>query len=1058
MKEQPLSENQIKEKVVCFTSEPWSSALAEIRLKEPLAAAGFQVIQGNNLDSPLVEDLAGVKFVVIQRSFHRYTQLFSHVIEQVRKYKIRLIYEIDSLPFDLPDEGLDSKGTYRQSFELMLLALNSADLVTTSTQAFANFLFPFHPDIQVLPSYLPDSIWGLQAREQKTNAQDTITIGYVGGATDSSDLKMIVGGLATLLKQYGPRIMLKLWGANPPGELSAHPQVEWHSPIDDYREFAQSLVSQKIDIFIAPQKNTPLLQFMSPMRFLEHSAMGIPGVYSKVISYEDLVINGENGFLASSLDEWVSRLRTLIESPDLRKQMGMKAQDGVIKDQNLVTHAYKWVNAYYGPLKSREELTITSQSKRKQEELNSPIIPDVLKMQALERRFSQVTNPMGWQVFLFLRRMRNTLFGIGGRRTKTGRFIQEKFHLVFAGMRIIRTEGWSNFLQKFRGWSSKRIESILNNSYEVWIENNEPKPKNLHGQQQEALQLAYKPKISIITPVWNSEIKWLELAIESVIKQTYANWELCIANGSSDSENICKLLNKYAKQDQRIKILHLEKNLGIAANTNAALTLATGDFVGFLDHDDVLAPFALFDVVKVITENSKVDMLYSDEDKITANGRKRYDPFFKPAFSPDFIRSINYIAHFLVVRRKIGNEIGWIRAGFEGAQDYDLVLRVAEKAKEIAHIPRILYHWRAWAGSTALTSNAKDYATESGIKAVKEHLQRMGFVGSVVEGPARTTYKTTYRLARTPLISIIIPNMDHANDLRRCVQSVMKKSSYKNFEILIIENNSRDEATFVLYQDLQQYENVRVIQFDSQPFSFSAINNYAVNYANGEILLFMNNDIEVINSDWLERMIEHIVRPEVGIVGAKLYYPDDTIQHAGVVLGVGGTAGHAHKYFQRTSPGYFTRAILPQNFEAVTAACLMIKKDIFEGVLGFDPTYQLAFGDIDLCMKVRDKGLIIVWTPYSELYHSESKTRGYEDTDEKKTRADKEAGRFRQKWAAILDRGDEYYNPNLTLESENFGINPNPVNVSVRIKPGFVIDQAGPAKILSTHAKGTTER
>jgi GT2 family glycosyltransferase len=582
-----------------------------------------------------------------------------------------------------------------------------------------------------------------------------------------------------------------------------------------------------------------------------------------------------------------------------------------------------------------------------------------------------------------------------------------------------------------------RVYPNINASYQQWIINNEPSDRQLEEQRNISRALTYRPLLSLIMPVYNTPLDILEAAIRSVIAQTYNHWELCIANGSADSKDIMEVLSSFEKNEPRIKVIHLEKNLGIAENTNAAIKLASGEFIGFLDHDDLLAPFALFELAKALLDHPNIDMFYSDEDKISADGQERYGPFFKPAFSPDYLRSINYMPHFLVIKKSLGDEIGWLNNGFDGAQDYDLVLRAAEKAMYIAHCPCILYHWRAWGGSTALSTSVKDYATRSGIHAIQDHLERMRMRGVVNEEKIPTTYRVIYNLNSYPLVSIIIPNKDHADLLQRCVYSILQNTSYRNIEIIIVENNSQEEITFSLYAELKQLANVRVIQNNTQPFNFSNINNYAAEFAKGKILLFMNNDLEVINSDWIERMLEYIQRPDIGIVGAKLYYPDNTLQHGGVIIGIGGSAGHIHKHASRSSIGYFGRLVFPQNLSAVTGACLMIKKSIFEDVGGFDPSYQLAFGDIDLCLKVRSKGYLIVWTPYAELYHHESKTRGYEDTPEKQSRFEIEKVNLVKHWKNFLNEGDPYYNPNLSLDDEDFLIEPYARSQHIRIMKGF---------------------
>ena len=552
----------------------------------------------------------------------------------------------------------------------------------------------------------------------------------------------------------------------------------------------------------------------------------------------------------------------------------------------------------------------------------------------------------------------------------------------------------------------------------LWSDKNEPDKNEL--ERQKKTQFKYEPKISIITPVYNTPGQFLIDMIESVLEQTYSNWELCIADGNSNENYVKELLQSYANKDKRIKIKLLTENKGIAGNSNEALSLATGDFITLLDHDDTLTPFALFEIVKVINDHS-VDFIYSDEDKITEDGERRFDRHFKPDWSQDTLRSYNYPIHVSVFRKEIIEQTGGFREGFEGSQDYDLILRATEKAKKIIHIPQVLYHWRSSINSTAGDIKAKLYACDSAKKALEEHLKRTGLKGEVKDGLCLSTYQITYDITKNPKISIIIPNKDHYKDLDKCINSIINKSSYRNFEIIIVENGSKEENTFKFYKELKERENVKIIEWNKS-FNYAAINNFAVNHSEGEILLFLNNDMEIINPDWLERMVEHVIRKEIGAAGAKLYYPDNTIQHGGVIIGIQGAAGHAHKNFNRNNSGYFARLMIIQNLSAVTAACLMMRKEVFREIEGFDERYTVAFNDVDLCLKLREKNYLIIWTPYAELYHYESETRGLEDTPEKQERAKKEVDLLKLKWKGIFEKGDPYYNPNLTLDKEDFSL------------------------------------
>jgi GT2 family glycosyltransferase/2-polyprenyl-3-methyl-5-hydroxy-6-metoxy-1,4-benzoquinol methylase len=527
-------------------------------------------------------------------------------------------------------------------------------------------------------------------------------------------------------------------------------------------------------------------------------------------------------------------------------------------------------------------------------------------------------------------------------------------------------------------------------------------------------------KFSVVTPLYNTSKTMLCEMIESVQAQTYSNWELCLADGSDEEHvfivNICE---KYAKKDSRIKYRKLEKNLGISGNTNAALAMVSGNYVGLLDHDDLLHPSALFEVAKAICDRD-ADFIYTDEDKTDEQNEKYFEPNFKPDFSIDYLRTINYICHFSVFKKSLLDQVGAFYSEYDGSQDHDMILRLTEKAKNIVHISKILYHWRAIANSTAVDPFAKTYTTKAGIKAVTAHLSRCGLSAIVENNTVRPyIYRITYAITGNPLISIIIPNKDHLPDLKKCMDSIIEKTTYSNYEIIIVENNSETSGIFDYYKTVETASKVKVLLFD-EAFNFSRINNFAANSANGDYLLLLNNDIEVISPNWIEEMLMYAQRPDVGAVGAKLYYPDDTIQHAGVILGLGGVAGHSHKHYPRNHPGYMVRLVTTQNLSSVTGACMMIPKKVFDEVGGFDDRFKVAFNDVDICMRIRRAGYLIVFTPFAELYHYESKSRGFEDTPEKQQRFNGEKLLFQQLWSQELNVGDPYYSINLTLDREDF--------------------------------------
>ena len=530
-------------------------------------------------------------------------------------------------------------------------------------------------------------------------------------------------------------------------------------------------------------------------------------------------------------------------------------------------------------------------------------------------------------------------------------------------------------------------------------------------------------RFSIAVPLYNTPEKFLRAMIRSVQEQTYGDWELCLADGSDDSHAfVGEVCRAFAAQDGRILYRKLEKNLGISGNTNACLDMASGDYIALLDHDDVLHPAALYEVMRTICEKN-ADFIYTDENTFHHTPRDAVSPHFKPDYAPDTLRSFNYICHFTVFSKDLLGRIGeGFRPEFDGSQDYDIVLRLTEQAARIVHIPKILYYWRAHSNSVAKKVSTKPYVIEASKRALREHLQRVGLRGTVEDSFVSSTYRIRYEIDGKPLVSILIPNKDHLADLEKCVHSIIGKSTYPNWEIIIIENNSTETATFDYYKKLAAEDTrIRVVFWDGE-FNYSAINNFGAQLARGEQILLLNNDTEVITPDWIEQMLMFSQRTDVGAVSAMLYYPDDTVQHAGVIVGLGGVAGHSHKHMPRGDKGYFGRASIAQELSAVTAACCMIRKEVWEQVGGLDPAFKVAFNDVDLCMRIRQAGYRVIWTPYAELYHYESKSRGYEDTPEKQKRFQGEVLRFQTRWAKELAAGDPCYNPNLTLRREDFSL------------------------------------
>lgn len=532
----------------------------------------------------------------------------------------------------------------------------------------------------------------------------------------------------------------------------------------------------------------------------------------------------------------------------------------------------------------------------------------------------------------------------------------------------------------------------------------------------------YSPKISVIVATFNTKNEYLKEMIDTVVNQSYSNWELCIADGSTN-DSVEKYIKSNYEVGDKIKFVRLNDNYGIAGNMNKALEIVTGDYVGLYDHDDTLELNCLFEIVKAL-QNKKYDFIYTDEDKLMDKSKKFASPHFKSDFNMDLLCSVNYICHFLVVKKSLIDKVGNFRKEFDGAQDFDFVLRLSESTtpENIYHIPKILYHWRMHEQSTAENPESKMYAFEAGKRAVQAHYDRLNIDANASMGQALGWYKTTYEIIGNPLISILIPNKDHIDDLERCIESIEAKSSYKNYEYIIIENNSTEQETFEYYKKLE-HENskVKVVYWDGI-FNYSAINNFGAKHANGDYYLLLNNDTEIINEDCLKELLGYCQRKDVGAVGARLFYHDDTVQHGGVIVGLGRIAGHAFLGEPRESLGYFGRLVSAQDLSAVTAACMMVKKSVFEEVHGLNEELKVAFNDIDFCMRIRNAGYLIVYNPYAELYHYESKSRGMEDSPEKKKRFNGEKKTFRENWPEIMKNGDPYYNPNLSLLIKDYTI------------------------------------
>lgn len=643
---------------------------------------------------------------------------------------------------------------------------------------------------------------------------------------------------------------------------------------------------------------------------------------------------------------------------------------------------------------------------------------------------------------------------------------------VRKGVRYLKHYGLKEFMIRLQ--EKKEAESV---PYEPWYEKHKATEEQLKRQRKESAKWTDAPVVSIVVPLYCTKETFLREMIASVQAQSYENWQLCLADaspvGAEQSADLAeqgtqklpetgRIVRGYADEDSRIVYTHLEENLGIAENTNSAIALATGDWIAFMDHDDLLAPDALYEAVSLMRQGVKkstavenasllhpveddaaYELIYTDEDKVDMEGKVHFQPHFKPDINIDLLRSNNYITHFTMVSRALLARVGGIRAEFDGAQDYDFILRCVEQAEAVGHVPRVLYHWRSHQESTSSNPFSKQYAVDAGRRAVAEHLARVGVQGEVTATKDMGFYTVHYPVMDEPLVSIIIPNKDEIASLAKCLVSI-EKSSYQKYEVIVVENNSCDE-TFDYYKtiapDAKEVNGVTCYEGTlsggqrlcvavwKDGFNYSALNNFGVSFAKGEYFVLMNNDIEMISADWLSEMLGTCQRSEVGIVGAKLYYPDDTVQHAGIVVGIGGNArGIAQNMFtglRRERSGYLHKASLAMDYSAVTAACLMTKRSVYEQVGGLTEALTIAFNDVDFCLKVRELGLLVVYQPRVEAYHYESKSRGSEDTPEKVARFQSEIEYMREKWIGILKNTDPYYNPNFSPYATDYALRDN---------------------------------
>jgi GT2 family glycosyltransferase len=700
--------------------------------------------------------------------------------------------------------------------------------------------------------------------------------------------------------------------------------------------------------------------------------------------------------------------------------------DNFTKNYDLSVQHIANLEARYSSLEMEYSDLKTECSDLKTEcsDLNGQLTNSQLEILQIKNNLQLIEDSLSWTMTRPLRYIsRGVRYSKFIIKILPGRIKEKGIISVFLGgcVRIKRRLSISNVSSLEDNVAEKK--EILDD-YQEWLQQYNTKEEGRAAEIISRLPQMRQPLISIVMPVYNTDEEFLRLCIDSVLNQSYKNWELCIADDASTKPYVKKVLKYYGEKDERIKVIFRKENGHISEATNSAMALAGGEWTGLLDHDDELHRDSLLYVVNTLNEVPNAEFIYSDEDKIDIDGN-RSEPHFKSDWNLDLFYSQNYVSHLGIYKTDILKSIGGFRLGYEGSQDYDLLLRYSREIDHtnIVHIPNILYHWRIVEGSTALASGEKSYTTEAGIQALESHFDALSEDVYVEQGKRPNTYKVNWKIIDEPLVSLIIPTYNGHEITKQAIDSILNKSTYKNFEILLVDNNSDDSEALSYFDELSKNDKVTVLRYP-HPFNYSAINNFAAKYAKGSILGLINNDVEVINTAWLAEMVSHAQRDDVGCVGAMLYYDNDTIQHAGVILGIGGVAGHSHKHFDRGAHGYFSRLELVQNLSAVTAACMVVRKEIYDELGGLEEALSVAFNDVDFCLRVREAGYKNVFTPYAELYHHESVSRGTEDSPEKKARFNGEVSMMEDRWGDKLEK-DPYYNKNLTLTKEDFSVRIN---------------------------------
>ena len=981
--------------VAVFSSESPEGGGALLRVLAPFSRrSGVRLVWCTRSQDRTVQvNTEGIRLadlILIQRLFP--SPETQPVLDMIFASGKSVLYDLDDLLLDVPASNPYAE-VARRAAPNILDVISRADTVTVSTEELRSAILPYHSRVSILPNVLDESQWPPVAGTP--DRASSVVIGFSGTPTHQADLALVEKALERIARKYGKRVSFIFMGCAT-DRLLRLPGASVMNFVE-YKAYLRALQEAKIDIALAPLADTRFNRCKSNIKWLEYSAAGIVGVYSDLPPYSNCITSGETGLLTGATTaNWFDAIDDLVAHPGKRRRIAAAARQKVLTEYTLTARAHLWDDVYRGALERKQsaaatlKLLLTAKDlPAALEEHNARLDPDLAR---LARALASAAHDNG-----------NTELAevLGALAAAIQEPVGPKAFDTPQSPPVLRPP--ASPCPPLPGKPTP---------YAKWLTKHRPNEQGFQRLQVESQALQNQPRISVLTPVYNVDARWLERCVESVMTQLYANWELCLVDDGSTRAETLQALERLRAADSRIKILTLRDNQGISAATNAALKEATGGYIALLDNDDELAPEALFEVAALLNRHPEADFIYSDEDKLDAAGQ-RCDPFFKPDWSPELLRSRAYTCHLTVVRKTLVDNLGGFRSAYDGAQDYDLTLRVSEKTQSIFHIPKVLYHWRKIAGSAAERVDAKPWGLSAAERALEDHARRTSPGADILPAEGVPgSFRVRHRIHGDPLVSILIPTRGQASHnspdveelLFRCVRSLVNKTDYGNYELLIAYNNSLDPDITAFFEHRPH----RLLNYPlSGPFNFPHKLNWMARQAQGEHLVIFNDDLEVISPDWLTALLEFSQQEEIGAVGSKLLYPDGRLQHIGMVLGINGYPAHLFHQAPAGHPGYMAHANLIRNYSAVTGAALMMRHALFDDMGGLGEEFPVDYNDTDLCLRLLQKGYRIVYTPYSLLYHHESAALSTGRLNKDATNL------FRQRWKDIL-ANDPLYNRNLT--------------------------------------------